>query len=356
MLVTASFSSRSPVKQLPVTHPDCVATKEELKKIIAFWTNMGVDAFRVDMASSVIKGDFDFSFLKDFWHEIREFIEGINPQCLLIAEWGAPSDAINTGFHLDFMLHFGPVAYRSLFRAEKGRCTSSEYVGHSYFSKEGKGNINDFLDRYLYDLKRIGKKGYIGLITGNHDMPRLAYQRTIEEIKVAMVFLFTMPGVPFVYYGDEIGMDFIENLPSKEGGYIRTGARTPMQWNNEKNHGFSTSDSPYLPTDSRKDAPTVSAQENDPNSLLSFTKKLITLRKNNDVFSPFAELNIIVPSYPFVFERTLGDKKVLVALNPTKERRYYELQGVKSILLSQNVEINDNMAIMDAVSFFICKV
>jgi len=109
----------------------------------------------------------------------------------------------------------------------------------SYFHKDGKGDIRTFLDRYLYDLAQIEEAGDIGLITGNHDMQRLAYGRTPEEVKCALVFLFTMKGVPFVYYGDEIGMDYIPGLPSKEGGYIRTGSRTPMQWNGNKNHGFS---------------------------------------------------------------------------------------------------------------------
>ena len=195
--------------QLPVTHPDCVATKNELKKIIDFWMDMGVDAFRVDLAPSLIKGDTDGSFLNAFWHEIRAHIESRNPNCLLIAEWAKPAEAIRAGFHCDFLLHSGNAAYTTLFRHEEGRNTTKSYIGHSYFDKEGKGNINDYLDRFLYDYRETFGKGVIGMVTGNHDMPRLAYRRTPEEIKAAMVFLFTMPGVPFVYYGDEIGMDYI---------------------------------------------------------------------------------------------------------------------------------------------------
>ena len=181
--------------------------KHELMQIIDFWMDLGTDAFRVDMAASLIRGDTDGSYLKQFWHEVRAHMQEKNPQCLLLAEWGYPSQAIDAGFHLDFLLHSGPSAYRSLFRYEKGRNTTTDLTGHRYFHKDGKGNINEYLDRYLYDLAQVQGKGYIGHITGNHDMQRLAYGRSPEEIKAAMVFLFTMPGVPFVYYGDEIGMD-----------------------------------------------------------------------------------------------------------------------------------------------------
>ena len=60
-----------------------------------------------------------------------------------------------------------------------------------------------------------------------------------------------MPGAPFIYYGDEIGMRYVEGLTSVEGGYGRTGSRSPMQWNATKNAGFSTAESEnlYIPID-----------------------------------------------------------------------------------------------------------
>ena len=341
--------------QLPVTHPDCVATKEELKKIIYFWMDLGTDAFRVDMASSLIKGDTDGSFMKAFWHEVREHMYKKNPEALLVAEWGEPADAINSGFHLDFLLHSGPTAYSSLFRYEKGRNTFT-MNGHSYFAKDGKGNINEYLDRFLYDLKESKGKGYIGHITGNHDMQRLAYKRTPEETKAALTFLFTMPGVPFVYYGDEIGMDYIEGLPSKEGGYIRTGSRTPMQWNDCKNHGFSESDTPYLPTDSREGAPTVQSQEKDENSILNFVKKLIKLHKETPALHAEGEFNILFAGYPFVFEREANDKKLFIAINPSSHRHYYEAPAFTNILLSQNISHKNDLLVMDGVSFVIAEI
>jgi len=341
--------------ELPVDHPDCVAMKHELMQIIDFWMDFGTDAFRVDMAASLIRGDTDGSYLKQFWHEVREHMQEKNPQCLLLAEWGYPSQAIDAGFHLDFLLHSGPTAYRSLFRYEKGRNTTTDLTGHSYFHKDGKGNINEYLDRYLYDLAQVQGKGYIGHITGNHDMQRLAYGRSPEEIKAAMVFLFTMPGVPFVYYGDEIGMDYIEGLPSKEGGYIRTGSRTPMQWHRGKNHGFSNSNTPYLPTDSRENAPTVADQENDPDSLLSFVKQLIALRRNDPRLWADGAFEILLPSYPFVYTRMKNGKKLLIAINPSAQSRYYDGPTPSRILLSQNVSIEDGRLTLGGVSFLIAE-
>lgn len=341
--------------QLPVSHPDCVETKEELKRIIKFWMDMGTDAFRVDMAASLIKGDYDGSYMVAFWHEIRSYMESINPECLLIAEWGFPSDAIKAGFHCDFLLHSGVSAYTSLFRHERGRNTTRKFVGHSYFNKDGKGNINEYLDRYLFDLEQTRGKGYIGMITGNHDIPRLAQGRTVDEIKTAMVFLFTMPGVPFVYYGDEIGMDYITGLKSKEGGYNRTGSRTPMQWDGGKNHGFSQSDTPYLPTDNRENAPTVKAQLEDNDSLLAFVKRLIELRKNTQAIQPSAKFEIVNVGYPFVFRRKHEEKTILIAINPSETACRVELSKDVHILMGQNIANQSNTLSIGAIGFAVME-
>ena len=341
--------------ELPVDHPDCVAMKQELMNIIDFWMDLGTDAFRVDMAQSLIKGDTDGSYLQQFWHEIRAHMEQKNSEALLISEWGMPTEAIQAGFHLDFLLHCGPTAYRSLFRYEKGRNTFLDVCGHSYFHKDGLGNINEYLDRFLFDMENIQGRGNIGLITGNHDMQRLAYGRTPEEIKAAMVFLFTMPGVPFVYYGDEIGMDYIEGLPSKEGGYIRTGSRTPMQWNSKKNHGFSESDTPYLPTDQRNGAPTVESQEQDPESVLTFVKQLIALHKKDPRLWANADFNIQLASYPFVYERVKDNTKLLIAINPSETRRYYDIPSLSTVYLSRNVSVEEDRLVMNGISFIIAE-
>ena len=224
--------------QLPVDHPDVQATRAEFKKIMRHWLDMGCSGFRVDMAASLIRRDPGKMQIKAWWQEVHGMFQADYPEAVLISEWGVPREAIAAGFHIDFMLPFGPPAYTSLFRAEDG----------AFFRREGKGDVRIFLDYYEPSLAETGN-GYISIPSGNHDMDRLADGRTPEEMGVAFAFLLTMPGVPFIYYGDEIGMRYLRGLRSKEGGYNRTGSRTPMQWTDAPNAGFSTADTEdlYLP-------------------------------------------------------------------------------------------------------------
>ena len=341
--------------QLPPNHPDCIATREELKRILKYWIDLGTDGFRIDMAHSLIKGDVDKTAAVELWQDVRRYVESINSNCLLIAEWGSPANAIKAGFHLDFLLHSNNSAYTSLFRYEKGRNTTNAYVGHSYFNKDGLGDINDYLNRFLYDMEQISDKGYIGQITGNHDIPRLSYMRSLEDIKAAMVFLFTMPGVPFVYYGDEIGMKYIPNMKSKEGGYNRTGSRTPMQWNEEKNHGFSISDEPYLPTDDSDDAPTVEKQINDKNSLLNHVKQLIRLHSENPALWANGGFKILNAGYPFIFERFCEGREVFVTINPSARTVNCTLPDGYGTIMSMNAEIMGGAVILNGVGYVIAE-
>jgi maltose alpha-D-glucosyltransferase/alpha-amylase len=109
-----------------------------------------------------------------------------------------------------------------------------------------------------------------------------------------------MPGVPFLYYGDEIGMRYLYRLPTKEGGYGRTGSRSPMQWNPGANAGFSSA-SPeklYMPVDTEPGAPDIESQENDPLSLLNTVKGLLRLRNSNEELGSKPNLQILHTGIP----------------------------------------------------------
>jgi len=261
--------------QLPVDHTDCKATGNELRKIMRYWLDMGADGFRVDMAGALVKGDTDYKATIALWQPIAKMMEKDYPEAVLIAEWFSPPDAIDGGFHIDFTPFSGEQSLAMLFRAEKNAQTYPVFfdinLPNSFFAKQGKGDAAKFMNAFVSQNQKIKNRGHIGLYSSNHDFTRISVNRTQKEIELVFVFMLTMPAVPFIYYGDEIGMKYQRNLPSKEGGYERTGSRTPMHWLSDNNAGFSsaTADKLYLPVGSEYKKLNVDYQNKIPHSLLN---------------------------------------------------------------------------------------
>lgn len=213
---------------------------------------------------------------------------------------------------MDFLLHFGPSHYLDLFRCE-----------HPYFSRKGEGNAFPFVDTYLKNYNLTNGKGLICIPSGNHDMQRIRKYLDEEELKIAFAFLLSMPGAPFLYYGDEIGMQHLD-IPSVEGGYDRTGARTPMQWDEGKNYGFSEAETEKLYTkqDLSKNTPTVSGRMADAGSLWNEIRKLCEIRKSYPALCAYGEIQFVYfepEKYPLVYLRTSADEKILIVLNPSEK-------------------------------------
>ena len=350
------FAHQDKPWQLPVNHPDCVATQNELLRIMEYWTEYGVSGFRVDMAFSLVKNDKDNAATIRLWQKMIRIFKERHPDSLLLSEWGYPERAIKAGFDIDFLLHASLKAYTSLFRFEKGTNDHDNWLGESYFRKEGKGDFSIFANEYIDQLNKIKGEGYITIPSGIHDLTRTSLGRDEDDLKVIQAFLMTMPGIPLIYYGDEIGMRYIKNMRSVEGTYNRTGSRTPMQWDSGKNHGFSAADKTYIATDNSENAPTVEAQESDKNSLLENMKKLIKIRKTNPALEEDGDFKLIDGGYPAIYERTFDNEKIIIALNPS-EREYNigELPDGK-MLDNKDVDFKDGSFVMKGRSYLIYKV
>lgn len=293
-----------------------IATREALKDIMRFWLSMGCDGFRVDMAGSLVKHDEDGKGTIKLWQNIREFLDREFPDAAMVSEWGEPDKSLQGGFHMDFLLHFGPSHYNDLFRYEE-----------PYF--EGKGDVSEFVKKYIESYEKAQRKGLICIPSGNHDMDRLAKWIHGDRRKIAFAFLLSMPGAPFIYYGDEIGMNYVEGLTSVEGGYGRTGSRTPMQWDNSVNAGFSTApkEKLYIKQDESADRPTAEDQMDDANSLRSEIKKLIAVRQSNKALQSRGEIEFIYAdknAYPLAYLRSADNEKILVILNPSDNEASFE--------------------------------
>jgi len=294
------------------------ACRQELRNIMAFWFELGVDAFRCDMASQMVKNDPERVETMKLWREMRDWLDREYPDKIITSEWGNSIRSIGGGFHIDFCLAWAP-GYEDMF------FTDASHSG--YFDYAGKGKTAKFVEFYTDNYTHTRDKGYISITTSNHDMKRpCTDNRTgFDLLKVIMIYKLTMPGVPFIYYGEEIGMKHIDGLPDKEGsGLVRVGCRTPMQWDTTANAGFSTctADRLYLPVD-HNPARTVETQEGDPESLLNHTRKLVQLRHmakalGND--GDWKMLSDTAHPYPMVYQRTYGDEQYVVVLNPSKKK------------------------------------
>lgn len=333
--------------------PACIATKEALKDIMRFWLDKGCDGFRVDMADSLVKDDDENkSATGAIWKEIRQMLDSDYPEAAIISEWSNPKQSLKYGFHADFYLDHCGNGYNTLLRDYE-----SEGGDHSFLKKDGNGDIMRFLCDYLPMYDATKNDGFISFITCNHDTPRPRRTLSYEELKLAYALFLTLPGVPFIYYGDEIGMRYLD-IPTKEGGYTRTGSRTPMQWDNSTNKGFSSAsaDKLYLPVDSAEDAPSVETQSKDPDSLLNTVKALTSLRRQQRDLQADGDFEVIYAEsgeFPFVFRRG----ELVIAINPSGKKATASLPKNKmsEIYRIGGIELKDASLHMQPQSFVILK-
>jgi maltose alpha-D-glucosyltransferase / alpha-amylase len=350
--------------QLPTTDPACISVREELKSIMKFWLAAGADGFRVDLAASLIRNDPDHQAIAALWRYYRGWLDQEHREAVLISEWGNPAISVPSGFHIDFLLQFGEPAYAFLL-GPKSRVEGSARRPPAFFEEAGGGDISAFLENYLKHYAATKSLGYISLPTGNHDMPRASQGRNEQELRTILAMLLTMPGVPCIYYGDEIGMKFLPESPNREGGLLddiqRCGSRTPMQWSKEINAGFSTAPAEklYLPIDPSDSRPDVATQENDPASLLNFTRALLKLRHEHPALANTADFQTLYAEknqYPFVYLRTTKAEQIIVAINPAARAVTVDLGEVTSFrsvrsLLAQGAIFRERSLTMDPISF-----
>lgn len=263
----------NPKWQMSYKDPRTFQAREYITNVIRFWLNRGADGFRVDMADSLVKNDEDKSATIEVWNDIFAKVRKEFPDTFFVSEWSYPERSFKAGFDCDFVLDHWDNFYHRFIRSNEFSRGPSVLDGADF-------------DFFMKDLKwryeqSINNPGYLGIISGNHDGSRLANYTTPEKLRLFYLMQFSLPGIPFVYYGDEIEMHF-EDLDSKDGGYQRTGCRTPMQWDHSKNDGFSKAeaDKLYLPVNH---ASNITLEDNlkNRNSLYFFIKNLIQIRKDN---------------------------------------------------------------------------
>jgi len=283
--------------QMPDLNYDHPPVREEAKKITAFWLQeVGVDGFRLDAIRYL---DEDGRVLADaptthaFLKEWGAYYRGLNPEAFTVGEvW---TDNYNVAPYVR-----GGDELASAFNFD---LSSALLKGLS----EGNATLINFVLGAMPQL--FPEQNAANFIT-NHDINRAASyaigQDALAQGKAAAAILLTAPGIPFIYYGEEIGMTGVkpdENL------------RTPMQWTGEPQAGFTTG-TPWRRLNADSATRNVAAQTGDPQSLLEHYRRLIALRNEHVALRRGATHLVKSDSRRLVsYVRASGDDIVLVVIN-----------------------------------------
>ncbi|HEV8582842.1 MAG TPA: maltose alpha-D-glucosyltransferase [Thermoanaerobaculia bacterium] len=324
--------------------------QEEIFKALDFWMEMGVDGLRLDAIPYLYEREGTYNenlpethaFLK----KLRTHVDARFHARMLLAEanqWPEDSiayfgDPATGGDECHMAFHF-PVMPR-LFMAVRmeDRYPIIDILqqtppipekaqwaiflrNHDELTLE---MVTDEERDYMYRVYAADRDQRINVGIRRRLAPLLGTDR--RRIELLNGLLFSLPGTPVLYYGDEIGMG--------DNFYLgdRNGVRTPMQWSADKNAGFSRTNPQrlYLPVivdpEYHFEAVNVEAQQANPHSLLWWTRRLIALRKRHPAFSRGA-LEFLQPENHRVlaFLRRFGDETLLVVANLSRFAQYAEL-------------------------------
>jgi glycosidase len=272
------------------------AVTEELHDVARYWIeDVGVDGFRVDAAKHFIevgRAQENTPETREWLAAFQDSVEEARADVLVLGEvWSSTEETASyIPGSLDLVFEFG-LAEAILLAVEAGNASPIEEA------------LADLLTHY--------PAGQYATFLTNHDQERVMSRLVTEEkAAAAAALLLTLPGVPFVYYGEEIGLSGRKPDPR---------LRTPMPWTGDQpGVGFSAVE-PWEPPQDGFEEVNVAAQQGDPGSLLSWYRDLISIRAAH----PALRYGDLIPvetgtSLVAAYLRTIGDDHVLVAVNVSR--------------------------------------
>lgn len=376
-------------KKQPDLNWENAEVREALYEMVNWWLDKGIDGFRVDAISHIKKEEgltdmlnpHALKYVSSFDKHMN--VEGIHP---LLADLKA-----NTFDKYDIMT----VGEANGVKIEDAHLWVGEEEGkfNMVFQFEHLGLWKDNGDQGtdVRQLKKILTKwqkglegvGWNALYIENHDLARIVStlgddQNYWKESATSLgMMYFMMKGTPFIYQGQEIGMtnvqfDKVEDYQDVQstGLYYskleqgmshedimeiiwataRGNSRTPMQWNDGVNSGFTTG-TPWLAVNPNYQTINVEAQEEDPDSILNFYKEMIALRKSEDIFV-YGTYDLVFEDHQeiYAYTRTLGEKRVLILCNLTNKQTSINLEKITvstDQLLLSNIPVEEHESIQE---------
>ena len=339
--------------------------REEIFNMMKFWFDKGIDGFRMDVIPFIAKDttfpvvtqkELDEKYNGD-WSQylasgphLHDYLKEMNKEvlskydCMSVAEGAGVTAATAHDFvdadrdELNMLYHFEGV--------------SLGYVPGKFKEMDPNGyKLTEFKKIYSKWDSVFENKGWGTIYLGNHDQPRMVTRwgndspqwRELSS-KMLSTFLFTMRATPYYYAGDELGMDNIKfdkiedykdiesigmyNQIKNKGGNLqefindqkisaRDNGRTPFQWNDTKNAGFTTG-TPWLKVNPNYTTVNEAKEDTDDNSCLNYFRKLVKMRKDNLVLV-YGKYTLLDKDNPdvYAYTRELKGRKLLVLLNFT---------------------------------------
>jgi maltose alpha-D-glucosyltransferase / alpha-amylase len=349
---------------------DSPDVRKAIFRAMDFWLSLGVDGLRLDAVPYLFERDGTncenlpetHAFLKELRRHVdqkysnRMFLAEANQWPEDAAAYFGQGDECHMAFHFPLM----PRMFMALRMEDRfpiidifqqtpkipDNCQWALFLrNHDELTLE---MVTDEERDYMYRVYSKDPQARINLGIRRRLAPLLGSNR--RRFELMNTLLFTLPGVPVLYYGDEIGMG--DNIYLGD----RDGVRTPMQWSADRNAGFSRANTQklYLPViidpDFHYEAVNVEAQQNNPTSLLWGMKRLIALRKHYKAFSR-GSITFLYPenNKVLVFVRQFEEERLLVIMNMSRFVQYVELDlsSYKGMLPTELISRNPFPAVGD---------
>ncbi len=356
--------------------------REELKNVIRFWKNKGVKGFRFDVLNLISKPEnFNLPsgsahrYCKDGRH-VHEFIRE------LVADTGI-ENMVTVGEMASTTLD-NCIKYTNPDSHELSMCFSFHHLKVDYKD----GDKWSLMPPDLTKLRELFKEwqekmtahgGWNAVFWCNHDQPRIVSRFGSEgeywkqSAKMLGTFIHMLRGTPYIFQGEELGMTnahfksiedykdveainyygiMLENGRTKDDALkvlsqrARDNGRTPMQWNAEKNAGFSDGES-WLGIPENYTRINVEAEESDPDSILNYYRKLVELRKKYKVIAEGGIKFLDTGSEKiFAYERTLGTEKIFTVCNFSGNDESVNNISFDGDILISNYAAKNNSAVL----------
>ena len=361
--------------------------RAEVFDMMKFWLDKGIDGFRMDVIPFISKDvtfpiitqkDLDEKYNGD-WSQymgngpfLHQYLKEMNAQvlskynCMSVAEGAGVTSKTAHNFvdadrkELNMLYHFEGMGHGLV----PGKFRTPNPKGY---------DLVGFKKIYSKWDSVFATKGWGTIYLGNHDQPRMvtrwgndapAYRELSS--KMLTTFLLSMRATPYYYFGDELGMTNIKfdsisqyrdietlamyQMTKNKGGDLadflegqkmgaRDNGRTPFQWNNEENAGF-TVGTPWIKINDNSKTVNAAAEEKDPKSCLNYFRKMVQLRKNNKtlVYGKYTLLDKNNPKV-YAYTRGTGADKILVLLNFS--RNVVDWKITNQLKISDKILINN---------------